>query len=143
MLRHDDKLPPRSLYPSLLHVFIINITLEFPFKRKRMYRVRCFKSDHACVEFIIRPDLCGKNGSADMIHTHGKTCISLTVLIHVVAWHETCKFQNLNEKPITLILMAVRIWTWSHFFLKGSANILKYQSHNWQLSFSFQEKKID
>lgn len=50
------------------------------------------------------------------------------------------KFQNLNEKPITLILMAVGIWKWSHFFLKGSANILKYQSHNWQLSFSFQEK---
>lgn len=85
MLRHDDKLPPRSLYPSLLHVFIINITLEFPFKRKRMYRVKCFKSDHACVEFIVRPDLRGKNGSADMTHTHGKTCISLTVLIHVVA----------------------------------------------------------
>lgn len=76
---------PGPYIPPLFHVFIINITLEFPFKRKRMYPVRCFKSDHACVEFIIRPDLCGKNGSADMIHTHGKTCISLTVLIHVVA----------------------------------------------------------
>lgn len=60
MLRHDDKLPPRSLYPSPFHVFIVNITLEFPFKRKRMYRVTCFKGDHAYVEFIIRPDLRGK-----------------------------------------------------------------------------------
>lgn len=107
MLRHADILPPGSLYSSPLHVFIINKTLEFPFKPKRLYLVKCFNSIH--VSDMYRKawfTIAGR--SWPFIHIHGQTWICLTKLSHVVAWHE---------------------------IFQSSAYNLKYRSHNWTFFF--------